>query len=390
MLSAITLQNIQCIVSKVTLHFPKTGVVRFAGRNGSGKSEIPKVTKALLFGHLGIKSKREPLINRHSSHGIVQYDSYAGKHLYVYIHREPSKTYVEYWEDSSDVKLKRYLADGKEAIHDLCVLFGFHFNETRDVSLNLYSTFDSMLFISSSPVCNNDLISEASTDREAEKALDNEQIYLESKKRELEQTIKSLEDLKSKLVHLNIYNIAEEQKTYDFCSQLISIVQALEVFNVEKIESIPSVDFIDALKNLPQIEQLNNLPNIDFIEALENVPTFEKLHSVPDVSFIAALNTATIEKLLKERFNFSANIEKHVMIIDSIPKIPEFLEEIQDMQTISKKMLAIEALTTPEDIEDSQYLMTTINHLEKTLRDRICDVCGKNLMEEVHGHAAVS
>jgi hypothetical protein len=155
---------------EVVCQFPPTGVVRFKGGNNDGKSVIVDVLVDVISCNLHLPRVRHPMISYWASCGDLFVQRNDGAIFQAHIDFEASKTYYSLTLPGEKAVI-RYLAD--KTVRDLVTEFGFHWDEKHQMSLNIYKTFDQLLFVNTSESMNADILNSASTDPVAERARDN-------------------------------------------------------------------------------------------------------------------------------------------------------------------------------------------------------------------------
>ena len=169
-LSSIRMVNLQSHKDTI-IDLPENGIVRFLGANSNGKSVFSKALGKLLKNRLHIQRERIPIIRRDSDTGYLTMARSDGMVLVVCFAREASQTYVELRIPSQEIVLKRHVTTDKN-IMELVRMFGFHIEEKRKISLNLYETFDPLVMVTTSGVENSDLVASVTTDYKAEMSRD--------------------------------------------------------------------------------------------------------------------------------------------------------------------------------------------------------------------------
>lgn len=159
-LKQIVTKNIQNH-KEVVIDLPPTGFIIFTGNNSNGKSVIVKVTKALITGTIRKPRKRANLVNRNAQFGEAIYTRDDGTVLRLHLAREAAQTYVTY-QAPDEEPIVRYLAD--KSYPELVRRFGFHYDATTDISLNIAEADTSLLFYKTSNKTNGSIIETANSD----------------------------------------------------------------------------------------------------------------------------------------------------------------------------------------------------------------------------------
>lgn len=222
----------------VLIELPETGLVVFSGDNSNGKSVIRKVLEDTIAYNINKAKVRKSLISKDRSEGSLEIIKYDGSSLYVNINLEASQTWVRLTRANGESVI-RYLAD--KNIPELVREFGFHYNDTRDISLNICDSDDSILFFRTSHATNGDILVSALTDTEAQMRYDvlYEQ-YQEalSNRRQFLDNLQVAQAAKEALV---LYNIEEEQELHDICARAASL---LSKFYWPDMKEVPEMIFL--------------------------------------------------------------------------------------------------------------------------------------------------
>lgn len=222
----------------VLIELPETGLVVFSGDNSNGKSVIRKVLEDTIAYNINKAKVRKSLISKDRSEGSLEIIKYDGSSLYVNINLEASQTWVRLIRANGE-SVVRYLAD--KNIPELVREFGFHYNDTRDISLNICDSDDSILFFRTSHTTNGDILVSALTDTEAQMRYDvlYEQ-YQEalSNRRQFLDNLQVAQAAKEALV---LYNIEEEQELHDICARAASL---LSKFYWPDMKEVPEMIFL--------------------------------------------------------------------------------------------------------------------------------------------------
>lgn len=222
----------------VLIELPETGLVVFSGDNSNGKSVIRKVLEDTIAYNINKAKVRKSLISKDRSEGSLEIIKYDGSSLYVNINLEASQTWVRLTRANGE-SVVRYLAD--KNIPELVREFGFHYNDTRDISLNICDSDDSILFFRTSHATNGDILVSALTDTEAQMRYDvlYEQ-YQEalSNRRQFLDNLQVAQAAKEALV---LYNIEEEQELHDTCARAASL---LSKFYWPDMKEVPEMIFL--------------------------------------------------------------------------------------------------------------------------------------------------
>lgn len=387
MLKSITLKNIQSIPEAV-INLPEHGIVRFSGRNGHGKSITEKVVEKSVSGAIRDAKTRKSLISKWASTGELIMETYTGKKIKVRLSIDASSTYVEYTDNKTGNTYRRYLADGKDSIALLFRMFGFHYNADRDVSLNIYKTFGSILFVDTPGVLNYDIISEATTDMHAEKALETEKQFIDEQTRAYKETEQTFTTNQQKKELLQFCDIEAETAIINEYTLLADMIEAFSyVPDIKPLESVPDIRILGITK-IPEIPELKSLPNIDSIRILSSVPVIAPIESLTSAKEIKAIEVMSASNL--ESIASALSIELPSIpaadTIKAIQQIPEAIEiakvSYSSLKDIDQLLKSIEALSTPIVPPDMKDILIDAGRLKEALDNMICPLCGHSILED--------
>lgn len=260
-IETINIQSHKDSDNKIIL--PEKGIVRFKGNNNDGKSVIPKVFEATVKQSLTDPDIRRTLISTGYSYGEFIITKTNGDKLKVHISEEASQTYYEF--TFGEEVIKRYLSS--KGIDSLIAEFGFHYIKKHDTSLNIYSTYDPLLMMTTSPTMNLDIIESAIKNTRAETALAN----IEEVRKEIKQNMRDIEVHKESsvksLASLQEYNISREETIINLGKMILTDLKYIsqlppeppmfkdDSFLNDLVLLTPKVDFNELMKELIVPEQ---------------------------------------------------------------------------------------------------------------------------------------
>lgn len=208
----------------VTIDLPETGLIRFSGENSNGKSVIRKVINDLARNEFTRPQTRNSTISFGEQYGELTLTRSDGVVLYARIHHEAAQTYAEL-RNGNDV-IRRYLSD--KTIPELVQMFGIHYSDVADRSLNVMDSDESLLFYKTPYKANGALVQTATRDSKAETAYEElARVVTETKKvkNELDKQIAIAEAAKSAL---SIHDISEQEEKKRLCEKYAYILEHLE------------------------------------------------------------------------------------------------------------------------------------------------------------------
>lgn len=267
-LSSVEVINIQSH-KQWKMDLPEQGLVRITGPNSAGKSIILKLLRYFLDNGIIHPKTRAGLITRDCTFGETIYTRSDGAVLTLHVTVDASTTYVKLVYQGGE-PIVRYLADRNYL--SLIKDFGFHYNEDRDVSLNIGEGDKSILFFTTSPKANDEVLSEATADASASATAEHlEQLLSDSRemRNRADSNLKVLDNALHELKDYDTDTIREElvqlQRWYNFLSAVyIPIIP--EILPVPRVHSIsvykpriPNIVWpkvIDVKVSIPDITQI--------------------------------------------------------------------------------------------------------------------------------------
>ena len=239
---------------------PETGLVVFSGDNSNGKSVIRKVLEDTIAYNINKAKVRKSLISKDRNEGSLEIIKYDGSSLYVNINLEASQTWVRLTRSDGE-SVTRYLAD--KNIPELVREFGFHYNDTRDISLNICDSDDSILFFRTSHATNGDILISALTDTEAQTRYDVLYDQYQEALATRRQFLDNLQVARTAKEALVLYNIEEEQELHDICAKAASL---LSKFYWPRLREVPEMIFLPTI-NIPtlRLQGYAVLPHIPIV-----------------------------------------------------------------------------------------------------------------------------
>jgi len=348
MIKTARLINVQCHVD-TTYEFPETGIVSIVGENGHGKSVLFKMLKKTLRCSFNNLDERKVMINKYTgtTYCELYLESYEGSKLIIHIDREVSKSYYELLPDNLRLDVR------DEKLPDLISSFGFHM--CKDISLNLYNTYDPLFFINTPSKLNYQLLQSCRTDNYAEALIEK----LTQLKDELKYKVKEIEgNLQNSILHLSMlpnYDLEIESK----------IVKL-------KLSVLPYINLINILPNLSEL-YLNPITDIECFPSY-NIDLSIQSFSIPD---------------------FNNNLEDIIIItIPEIPCYPLTLDIVSDVFNVSTQIdLLIKSIKEPNESHTISYpskidfdvskLIELNNNMVSVIQDNKCPVCERSLSIEL-------
>jgi hypothetical protein len=253
-LKQIRVIRLQSIKEALLDNLPEKGLIRFLGNNSNGKSIIVKTLDDALKGKLGRPKARKSLINWEPGNmwGELQLLRHDDVSLLIHIHLESSQTYAELGMPGY-APIRRYLAD--KNMSELIMKFGWHYNEEREISLNIHDSDDAILFFRTSHRLNFDVVDPVINDESAIKSLG----VLTKLKDDTTKNKKLFQEhvniSKAAMSSISIWNIDEEEHKKERLKYLSDNLEKLIPPNIPKLEAVPNVVLLpDMSINIPSLE----------------------------------------------------------------------------------------------------------------------------------------
>lgn len=244
-IKTIEVHNIQSLEGTTIFDFPETGIIKFcAPDNNSGKSICIKFLNEVINNNL-VLSTRKALINYEEESCYMLITLYNGDSLKIFVHREAKYTYVTLSKIGME-PVTRYLGD--KMMYELVNEFGFHRDGKYDFSLNIYNTFDSLIFITTSGAQNASVLDSAISDYRCDTSIEN----MKALKKNTEVVYDG-----TKAGHDRILFQISQLKTHDNekLKKKLELAKALD-FQLSRIIT-PCILEILPIPNLKEIEILN-------------------------------------------------------------------------------------------------------------------------------------
>jgi len=277
-MSGARMVNLQSHVDTI-FDFPENGVVRFLGGNSNGKSVFVKALSKVLKNRLHILRERVPLVRRTEEKGFLILTRSDGMILEVCIAKESSQTYLELKIPAEGVVLRRHITTDKNVM-ELVRMFGFHIEEKRNISLNLYETFGELIMVTTTGVENSDLVTSVITDYRAEKAKES----ITGLRKEFKSAHQILEkDIVTQQALLGILEFYPEEEFNRKALELNYLAHNLTHLTTPTIKFLKYVPNMEDILNL-EIESIGRVLALREIKSLPSLFNIEKLTGHLNVS----------------------------------------------------------------------------------------------------------
>lgn len=250
-LKQIITRNIQNH-KEVVIDLPPTGLVVFTGQNSNGKSVIVKTTRSILDGSIRKPRKRASLVNRNSTFGEIVYVRDDGVRLTVHITRESATNWIK-WEDSITEPIVRYLSD--KAYPSLLEKFGWHYDETTGISLNIAEEEDSLLFYKTNNKTNNSIIETATCDTQANKVAEAFDSTIKDTRQFRDSSVQQANAMRGTLHDLVVEDTTPLVSRLETARKCLKNLEAVYFPTLPEVKPVPKIKYVDVyVPNLPKIK----------------------------------------------------------------------------------------------------------------------------------------
>ena len=267
---------------EVVIDLPKTGLVVFTGNNSNGKSVIVKTTLKMLNGEIGKPRKRASLVNRDSTFGEITYIREDDVKLIMHGAREAAATYIKY-EEPGHEPIVRYLAD--KSYKELIKKFGWHYDETSDISLNIAEAESSLLFYKTSNKINGHLLETATSDSSADKVAESFEVTLKEARNFRDQSVVQVRTYCNALHDLKVEPIQPLIEKKEKLSYYYRNLSSVYFPTLPDIKEVPQVHLVNVyMPNLPEIKYPRVISvscNVPDITAVADELSILKEHRCP-------------------------------------------------------------------------------------------------------------
>ncbi len=326
MLKNIRARNLQALKHVDLEDLPKSGIIGLFGPNGEGKSTLERALSAVISGSMGERETRQSLISWTESWGELILERYDGAILTAHFALEISECFVRYQDD-------KYVdtRSPKDDYSDIISYFGLHYDKQRGVSLNVYRTFDPLLFISTSPATNASMFEVCLTDPVVLKSLEAHKSFKKGVDDRLMTLRASESSLRSQLLGLTIYDLNYEETYHkrfvylhcqiQYCMDAIIKVPGLEERCI--MPSVPREDILAMSRTLiavPDIVEVTPAPEVDleYIRLLMSLstifaPNLPDTESAPEVpSWFAPLRQSYYAEIPRDIMNIGIQWDESI------------------------------------------------------------------------------
>lgn len=349
-IKAIRTKYIQCHDEVILDDLPPTGIITIIGENSEGKSVITKAFRALISGQLDKLAVRKSLINWDKDWAEIEIERDDGALLKAHITLEPKDTYIEYSNPNETGEVfTRYLRGGGYA--DLVSEFGLHWDKDCGMSLNVYETFDPLLFVTTSPKTNDTMLSYCLSDPRVERSIENQKAFVMHIDNEVQQLISEQMTIRAALSSIVVYDLPREY----------SFKETFEIFE-KNISALLKADVeLPDMPNYSRFEGLNLAPVRLLVDGIAKSPAIPEYERAPDT------NMAKIRRL--------AGYIKKLPDISSVTPAPEINPNIPTLWEIvsAKPSMDICAIG-----QEWQQTLLDIAALEA----ETCPTCGRRLLPD--------
>ena len=324
------LRNAQAIEGEVTLWFNKTRIVQFIGNNNNGKSIFFKVAEGVIKQRFSDKDYRLSMINYDYSWGEIEFHRSDGAMLKVHFAKKSADTYYKLSMPDKE-PVVRYIKDKNTDL--LVAEFGFHYDKETGISLNIYSTFDPMLFINTTATQNDKVITYAVTSAKAENIHENAKLTLKTVEDEIKKNNDNIITATAILKSIPVYDINKLREQEKKLKVIVEIGKSIKPLKLKTLKRLPSKELHNVVNKIPQELVLNKLKNVRskelevihrVVKSIPNklvLPIVEHYDLTEIKTVVDCVPDTKIVTLLKSK---KANAEKLASIHNVIKTIPDF------------------------------------------------------------------
>lgn len=299
----IAVYNLQSIKGNYSFTLPETGIIKFCAQdNNSGKSIVIKTLNEIIKGNLHKPSTRLPLINFDASFASMKITLYNDDSLKIVIAKEAKNTYAELCKKGQE-PVTRYLSD--KAFDELIVEFGFHFEPKSEISLNLYNTFDPLVFVTTPQSVNCAVLDTAAVDYRCDTAIENMTKTLKEIKRCYDETVMKKTNADCLYIQLITYDAEElaikKKKAETLAAKIASLpapflmekivsydMSKLKILNLERL-ALTSVMNFNLVDNTKLVNTVNKIKILESLN-LDDPTDFESLMQTWQDTYTALIN----------------------------------------------------------------------------------------------------
>lgn len=292
-IKAIRTKYIQCHNEVILDDLPSTGIITITGENSEGKSVVTKAFRAFISGQLSSLNIRKSLVNWDKDWAEIEIERDDGALLKAHITIEARDTFIEYSDPKDDSTVyTRYLRDG--GYDDLVSEFGLHWDKDHGMSLNVYETFDPLLFVNTSPSVNDAMLSYCLSDPRVERSIENQNSFVDHVENDIQQLISEQMSIRAALSSIVVYDLPMEHSYRDkfevYEKNITALVKADNVLpdipqytKYGGMNLSPLKKLVNGIAKAPKIPEFTKLPNLNQSKIVRLVGYIRKLPSISDV-----------------------------------------------------------------------------------------------------------
>ena len=261
---------------EVVIDLPPTGLIVFTGNNSNGKSVIVKVTKALISGTIRKPRKRANYVNRNSQFGEITYVRDDNTVLKLHLTREAATTYVSYQEPDKE-PIVRYLADKNYT--ELVYRFGWHYDPSTDISLNIAEADTALLFYKTPNKANSSILETATSDIAANAVIDKFGTTLSELRTLRDNYNAQIRHYETTMRDLQVEDTEPLCQLKDLYEKVYRNLSAFYFPNIPEIKPVPKVHFANIY--IPQIPEVKYPPLLDISCSIPDItPIWQELEEL--------------------------------------------------------------------------------------------------------------
>lgn len=261
------LVNVQAI-GEAHIEIEENSITEFVGDNSNGKSIITKMIEYLTKGDLIHKDVRQALINDKEQQAVFIITK-GVEQLAVLLREELKDSFIMYMEDvNKEAKVLRQLSD-TDAVKLLIDKFGFRVYSKGDICLQLFPTFGTIPFVTTSGATNNEIVDDITTDKVADEFLKSfASITFPTFKERIGRLRREKEADEAILANMEQYDYKDYEAHYDELNKLYNIIKGYQFYQMRNIEipririyQIPAfhAEVLPVMRIYPLIPKMKNI-----------------------------------------------------------------------------------------------------------------------------------
>jgi hypothetical protein len=372
-IKSIRTKNIQCHDEVILDDLPSTGIITILGENSDGKSSMTRAFAALISGSLEQLSVRRSLVNWDHDWGEIELIRDDGVSLSAHIAVENRDTTITL-TGVDGTQYTRHLRDG--GYLDLVAEFGLHWDKDNDISLNLYETFDPLMFVNTTAKVNAAMLSYCLSDPKVERSIESQKAFVEGIEGDVQQHLSEQLSIRAQLSNIVIYDLNVEtdyMQKFEFCERNMSALLGADVElpvtpDYERFKS-PDLEIIrgmmGGLAKAPDVPEYSKRPFVD----MEKINRYVGYLARPaDIESTDPAPLIDVSKL-KLLYNFVVGLPE-IVAVESAPRRNKNINCLWE---------AISPATPSDTFAAGEDWVDAMSDVEALLAET-CPTCGRGML----------